>query len=125
MAQWIEAQLAREGEPAVAYLRVPLCEADLVPSWRRLTAGFREAYAALLEGIAQRLLSEPHSELPGAEPEPRFRLSYRGANDELRLVNIGRKGRTVVGRNGQHWGPILAACLTSFQGVVERSVFLA
>ena len=35
------------------------------------------------------------------------------------------KGRTVVGRNGQHWEAILAACLTSFQGVAARSVAVA
>jgi transposase len=35
------------------------------------------------------------------------------------------KGRTVVGRNGQHWNPILAAGLTSFQGVAARSVSIA
>ena len=92
VAQWIEAQLAREGEPAAAYLLVPLSEADLA-ALEESDGRSRAAYAALLEGIAQRLLGELHSELPGTEPEPRFRLSYRGANDELRLAHVRADGQ--------------------------------
>ena len=53
VAQWIEAQLAREGEPAPAYLRVPLSEAELAalegPAGKN-----RAAYATLLAGTAAR-----------------------------------------------------------------------
>ena len=95
VAQWIEAQLAREGEPAAAYLRVPLSEAELA-ALEDLPAN-RAAYASLLAGIALALADESQGELPGAQPEPRLRLSYRGR--ERRAAPRPRPRRWAAGRS--------------------------
>jgi RNA polymerase sigma factor (sigma-70 family) len=92
VAAWIEAQLAREGEPAAAYLKVPLREDELFVL-AEPDGDTREAYASLLRGLAQRLAAEPAGELPGAQPEPRLRLCYAAPDGELRLAQIRADGQ--------------------------------
>ena len=102
--------------------------------------GLRHTYAtlALASGVNPRIVSgrlghatvaltlDVYSHvLPQADREAAERQEIVRQLNQAFWCERRAKGRTVVGRNGQHWNPILAAGLTSFQGVAARSVSIA
>ncbi len=87
VASWIEAQAAREGGPAGAYLKVPLTEAEQETLGQN-GGHARASYAALLGALAGRLAGEAEGELPATILEWPELLTYENPGGKPRLLRI-------------------------------------
>jgi RNA polymerase sigma factor (sigma-70 family) len=81
LASWIARQASAEGEPAWAYLRVPLGQDDLGELGELPLAESRQAYAAWLAAEAERVRADPSAELPARYAGGACVLRYRAPGD--------------------------------------------
>ena len=90
LVSWIEAQAAREGPPAPAYLRLPLTEEDVCDLASLELSGSPAAHRAWLARAGERL-GQGERELPG-HPEAPLALTYSLPDGRAEIIRIRSDG---------------------------------
>ncbi len=89
---WVAAQLAHEGAPAVAYVRVALQEEDVPPFAELPLSRSAQAYGEWLAQKAERVRRDPASELPAGHADSPRALCYGAPGGRSEIVRIRSDG---------------------------------